>query len=93
MYCIVSIYLSVFILFFIFQLLCKSLDNLVLCEEFSAIDRGQNLLQLIASLHVIYHIFESDIMWFGQLVSGMPQILQKLESVQYTDSEEMVNKY
>ena len=53
-------------------------------------DGHKNLLQLIASLHVIYHIFESKVMWFGQLASCMPQILQKLDQIQYTDSDEMV---
>lgn len=55
-------------------------------------DGHQNLVHLIASLHVVYHLSEAEIRWFGQLASCMPQILHKLKRADdYMESEEVVH--
>lgn len=77
--------------FSILQLAHNALLDLVRCEEFHSVDGHQNLVQLIAAVHVVHHMFRAEIQWFGQLASSMPQILHVLERANnYTDSEEMV---
>lgn len=38
----------------------------------------QSLVSLLAAVHVIYHEFQQDIMWFGQLTTYLPSILVQL---------------
>lgn len=49
-----------------------------------------SLLQCIAALHVLYHKYRSQIMWFGQLVGHSPEIMIRLPIDQIHYHQEMV---
>ena len=58
----------------------KSLDALVQVEEFCPKDESVTLVQRIAALHVVFHKYKSQIMWFGQLSAHCPWILLDSEN-------------
>ena len=72
----------------LFQLISNALDAMVNEENFNP---DMSLLQCIAALHVLFHKYRSQILWFGQLVGHSPEVMISL----YTDSirckQEMVN--
>jgi hypothetical protein len=51
---------------------------------------GMSLLQRIAALHMLYHKYRSQIMWFGQLVAHSPEIMYTLPIEKIKYSQEMV---
>ena len=60
--------------------------------EFSSMDGHISLASRIAAVHVAYHSSESQIFWFGQLVSQLPGILKRLKDTVPSESDEMVHK-
>ena len=63
---------------------------MIVGEVFGPIDGEFGLLQRIAALHVLYHKYRSQILWFGQLVAHCPQIMVKLTEEMIRNQNEMV---
>uniref|UniRef100_A0A1X7TWB5 RZ-type domain-containing protein n=1 Tax=Amphimedon queenslandica TaxID=400682 RepID=A0A1X7TWB5_AMPQE len=55
-----------------YEILRKSLNAIVTGPDFSP---HNSLLSLLLAVHVVYHEYEQEIMWFGQLTSHIPGIL------------------
>ena len=70
---------------FLKQLIADQLNGLV-----HTIDSNEFLSSRIAAVHVAYHSTKSEILWFGQLASQMPGILDALRKKVPSDSTEMV---
>ena len=49
------------------------------------------LAERIVALHVVYHMNESQVLWFGQLVFHTPGILFHLTDEMIANSSEMVH--
>ena len=62
-------------------------------DDFSSVDGCDTLIRRIAALHVVYLFSESQIMWFGQLVSQKPSIMLALVDKESPDTSEMVHTY
>lgn len=50
-----------------------------------------SLTYRIAVLHVVFHKYESEILWFGQLVAFSPGIMDRLKAEVVCDKSEMVS--
>jgi hypothetical protein len=62
-------------------------------EDFSSVDGHDTLIRRVASLHVVYMFSKPQIMWFGQLVSQIPSIMDSLKDKQSPDTSEMVDTF
>lgn len=54
-------------------------------------DGNITLVHRIAALHVVYQMNNSQIMWFGQLVSLFPGLMVHLKMANVSDKDEMVH--
>ena len=60
-------------------------------NDFSSIGGHDALITRLAALHVVYMLNQSQIMWFGQLVSHKPGIMLSLKYKRCPDTSEMVS--
>ncbi len=74
----------------IIQLIQRALEAVILGDDFSSIDGKITLIDRISAIHVTYQMNQSQIMWFGQLVSLYPGIMVHLLNNCTPDKEEMV---
>ena len=81
--------LETFLLYGI-QLIRRSLEALILGDDFCSIDGNVTLIDRISAIHVTYQMNQSQIMWFGQLVSLYPGIMVHLLNKCAPDKGEMV---
>ena len=61
----------------ILQIIETALDAIVTGPDFTA--GSVSLLSKVAAVHVVYHQYQQEIMWFGQLTTYIPGILVKLD--------------
>ena len=73
------------------QLIGDALDEMVHDDEFSSISGHDVLIMRVAALHVVYMLNQSQVMWFGQLVSQKPGIMLSLKDKKSPDTSEMVS--
>ena len=59
-------------------------------EVFGSIDGNMSLVQRIAALHVLFHKYRSEILWFGQLVGRFPAVIVTITEDIVRDQHEMV---
>ncbi len=55
-------------------------------------DGNITLIHRIAALHIVYEMYKSQILWFGQLMAHSPEIMVQLTKENICDKEEMVHK-
>ena len=79
------------VIFSLSQLIVDALNSMVHAPEFSSIGGHESLTDRIAAVHVVHHFTKSETLWFGQLASHMPGILEPLQKNVPTDSSEMVH--
>ena len=59
-------------------------------DGYGSVDGHISLTYRIATLHVVYHKNESQILWFGKLVAFSPGIMEQLKNEAVCDRSEMV---
>jgi hypothetical protein len=59
-------------------------------KKFICREERLNLLECIAALHVLYHKYRSEILWFGQLMRHSSGILVHLTPGSIRNEDEMV---
>ena len=62
---------------FLLQLVSDALNHMVMFSEF----QHDSLISRIAALHIVHWATKSQILWFGQLVSHSPSIMESLLGV------------
>ncbi len=74
------------------QLISDALRGMIIHHpDFSPVDGHCSLSNMIAAVHVMYQSTISEIVWFEQLSSQMPGILEPLQDSVPHDSPEMVS--
>ena len=78
------------------QLLSGAIYHLVHKKrEFCSIDGHFTLLQRVAAIHVTFHSYNEEILWFGQLAASCPEILDQMQtdlSGGWNNDDEMVGQ-
>ena len=59
------------------QLVSDALNHMVMCSEF----QHDSLISRVAALHIVHWTTKSQILWFSQLVSHSPSIMERLLGV------------
>ncbi len=77
-------------LFYYLQLISSALNALVHGDEYGSEDGHFSLTYRIATLHVVYHKYRSEVLWFGQLVAFSPGIMVHLADENISHRSEMV---
>lgn len=62
-------------------------------DGYGSVDGHISLSFRIATLHVVYHKYVSEILWFGQLVAFSPGIMDQLKEEVISDKSEMVGLF
>lgn len=75
-----------------FQLISSALNALVHGDGYGSVDGHISLNHRISTLHVVYQMNVSVILWFGQLVAFFPGILNQLKEEMICDKSEMVSQ-
>jgi hypothetical protein len=73
------------------QLISSALNGLVHGDGYGSVDGHISLTYRIATLHVVYHKNESQVLWFGQLVAFSPGIMEQLKNETVCNRSEMVS--
>ena len=71
------------------QLVEQALDAVVRC--YCAHAPEDTLISRITALHVEYQLTETNLFWFGQLMSHNPGVLVTLDKMNTVDENEMVS--
>ena len=57
------------------QLVADALNQLTYGTQFCSIDGDRSVIHRICTLHVVYEIHKSELLWFGQLTQQIPSIV------------------
>jgi hypothetical protein len=64
-----------------YEVIVRAIDTIVTGPEFAR--SITTFISLLAAIHVVYHSYEQEIMWFGQLTTHIPGILIHLSNIEY----------
>lgn len=72
------------------QLISTAISALVHGDEYTSMDGHDKLTYKIATLHVVFHLSKSAVLWFSQIVAFSPGIMVHLKDERICDKSEMV---
>ena len=63
------------------QLVTDALNQLTCDNRFCSIDGDRSVMHRICTLHVVYEIHKSELLWFGQLTQQIPSIVLSMHPI------------
>ena len=67
------------------QLVTDALNQLTCGTKFCSVDGSRSLIDRICTLHIVYEIHKSELLWFGQLTQQIPSIVLSMHSADSPD--------